>query len=111
MGWGADRCPAGSGSSSSWVLPSGFGKAHQAPVEGALLAIALTQAARDRRLHQLFAEIEGVRRVLDVQLLKYAVHVRLADERLTVERVEPVSVGKQPPVGVGDLLLHLAQLL
>src|ERR1700743_1684354 len=98
MDWGGSRCPAGSGSASSWVLPSGFGKAHQAPVKRPLLAIALTQAARDRRLHQLLAEIEGVRRVLHLQLLEHAVHVRLTDERVAVERIQPIGVGEQSPV-------------
>src|SRR5206468_7579166 len=88
----ARRCPAGSRSSSSDVLPSRFGKAQQAPIEGAFLAIVLAQAARDGGLHEFLAEIERVRGVVNIKLVEHRVHVGLADETLCVERVQPVGV-------------------
>src|ERR1700733_7312745 len=100
MRWDAGRCRAEAGSSSSEVLPSRFGKAQQAPVQWALLAVTLLQPAGDRGLHQLLAEVEGVRGVAHTELLEHRVHVGLADEPLAVERVEPVGIGEQAIVGV-----------
>src|ERR1700744_3337910 len=104
--WGAHRCRAGSGSSSSDVLPSRFGEAQKAPVQRALLPIALTQATGDRGLHQLLAEVEGMRGVAHTELLEHRVHVGLADEPVAVERVEPVAIGEQAVVGGRYRRLH-----
>ena len=81
-----------------------------APVERGLLPVVLAQPAGDRRLHELLPQVEGVRVLVDAELVEDLVDVGALDEALGVERVDPVGVREDADVGVGDARVQLAQL-
>ena len=81
-----------------------------APVERGLLPVVLPQPAGDRRLHELLAQVEGVRVLVDPELFEDLVDVGALDEVLGVEGVDPVGVREDADVRVGDARVQLAQL-
>ena len=81
-----------------------------APVERGLLPVVLPQPAGDRRLHQLLAQVEGVRVLVDAELVEDLVDVGALDELLGVERVDPVGIAEDADVGVGDARVQIAEL-
>src|SRR5215208_1082887 len=92
------------------ALAARLRKGHVAPVEGRLLPVVLAQGARDRGLHQLLAEVEGVRGLVDPELVEDLVEVGSLDEELGVEDVDPVAVGEDAEVRVRDLGVQFSQL-
>jgi hypothetical protein len=51
-----------------------------------------------------------VRGLVDAERVEDLVDVGALDEVVGVERVDPVGVGEDPDVGIGDARLQLAQL-
>src|SRR5678816_869657 len=81
------------------------------PRQRAFLTIRLAQCHRQAGPRQLFAKVEGMRRLVDVELVEDVLNVRPAHEALIVENRNRFSIGKDAEVGIGDARLQLTQLL
>src|SRR5437867_1835683 len=86
------------------------GRREIAPGKLSLLTIGLSEVDREARLHQLLAEIERMRRLIDVELVEDGLNVGAANEVLGAEDRDCLPIGEDAEVGVGDLRLELAQL-
>src|SRR6266498_4363866 len=81
------------------------------PGERAFLSIRLAKRDGETRSGELFAEIERVRGIVDVELREHVLNIRAADEPLIVEDGDRLAVGEDAVVRVGDFGLQRAQLV
>src|SRR5256885_8167472 len=85
------------------------GRREIAPRERAFLPVRLAERHREARARELAAEIERVRRLDDVELgeeLRDARRIGRADEPLAVQHRDPLAIGEDAEVGIGDLRLE-----
>src|SRR2546430_5558738 len=80
------------------------------PLERPLLAVVLAEREREPRLHELAAEVERVRRLVDAELREDLVDVRAPHEDLVVEDGDDFAIREDTEVRVGHAGLQLAQL-
>src|SRR5690606_8482049 len=81
-----------------------------APGQLTLLAIGLAERDREARLHELLAQVEGVGRLVHIQLLEDLGDVGPDDEAFRVEDVDPFPVREDPVVGILDLYVQRPEL-
>ena len=74
------------------------GRREVAPLQRALLPVRLAQGDGELRLHQLLAEVEGVRRLVDAELAEDLLDVGAAHEPLAIEDGDGVAVGEDAEV-------------
>src|SRR5262245_3906796 len=105
--------PAAFGSVAPGMIPTVLLLPGQvAPVERLALDVLLSQVPRDVGLHQLAAQVEGVRRVpLHPEPGEDVADAGAAHEALAVVDVDRLAVGVDAEVAIRHLPLHGAQLL
>src|SRR5260370_14459168 len=87
-----------------------MGRGEVAPLQRPLLAVRLPEGERELGLHQLTAQIEGVRRLVDLELGEDVVDLRAADELLAVEDGDRLTIGEDAEVGCRDRSRMLASI-